>query len=309
MKNFLFLFLMFCSSVFSQSLDSGLVAYFPFLYNAMDYSDNNHKSTVTGATLTTDRFGAPYSAYLFDGIDDNIIVYPNPIFELAGNRTLSVWVQSNDTGHQGIVGYLESSDGHMGYMIGICADKSFTSFEDNYNGTDGTWLHTKSDDYTYAGDRIWHHIVGLRRNDTTHLYVDNVRQSATTILKPLFSENSNILIGTAKASYPFQNFSGKIDEIRLYNRPLTEVEISMLYGIISIKDKVIPKPVTKMNISNDYIRISEDSHIKCFDMLGRTIYQQFKLAGNHKIDLPNGIYVLELLTKNSSSRKRFQIIK
>ena len=47
----------------SVLLKEGLVAYYPFNGNANDYSGNGHNGTVTGATLTTDRFGNPNSAY------------------------------------------------------------------------------------------------------------------------------------------------------------------------------------------------------------------------------------------------------
>ena len=51
---------------------SGLVAHYPFNGNANDESGNGNDGTVVGATLTTDRFGSPNSAYSFDGVDDYI---------------------------------------------------------------------------------------------------------------------------------------------------------------------------------------------------------------------------------------------
>ena len=45
-----------------------LISEYLFNGNANDLSGNNLHGTVNGAQLTTDRFGNPNSAYLFDGM-------------------------------------------------------------------------------------------------------------------------------------------------------------------------------------------------------------------------------------------------
>mgnify|MGYP006156209463 CR=1 FL=1 len=53
---------------------NGLVAYYTFNGNANDTSGNKSNGSVTGAVLTTDRFGIKNSAYYFDGIYSHIEV-------------------------------------------------------------------------------------------------------------------------------------------------------------------------------------------------------------------------------------------
>ena len=53
------------------SADS-LVGWWPFDGNADEAYLNVNNGTVIGATLTTDRFGSPSSAYLFNGINNKI---------------------------------------------------------------------------------------------------------------------------------------------------------------------------------------------------------------------------------------------
>jgi hypothetical protein len=60
------------TTAFAAVTTDGLVAYYSFDGNANDQSGNGHDGSVNGATLTTDRFGTPNSAYSFDGIDDYI---------------------------------------------------------------------------------------------------------------------------------------------------------------------------------------------------------------------------------------------
>src|SRR5450432_4011795 len=59
-------------------LNNGLIAYYPFNGNANDATGNgNNGIPMNGVQLTTDRFGNPNSAYLFDGIDDYILINDN----------------------------------------------------------------------------------------------------------------------------------------------------------------------------------------------------------------------------------------
>ena len=53
---------------------NGLVAFYPFDGNASDLSGNGHHGTLQGPTLSTDRAGHWNSSYIFDGIDDHLMV-------------------------------------------------------------------------------------------------------------------------------------------------------------------------------------------------------------------------------------------
>ena len=60
------------SQVPSYVPSNGLVGYWPFNGNANDASGNVNNGTVTGATLTTDRFGNSNSSYEFNGTSNKI---------------------------------------------------------------------------------------------------------------------------------------------------------------------------------------------------------------------------------------------
>ena len=71
---------------------NGLVSWYPFSGNANDISGNTNHGSVTGAILTTDRFGLSNSSYTYNGTNNKIVV-PN-----AGNLnpnyiSVSVWVK------------------------------------------------------------------------------------------------------------------------------------------------------------------------------------------------------------------------
>ena len=67
------------------------VAYYPFSGNANDVVGILN-GTVSGATLTTDRFGNANSAYSFDGIND-FISTANVATNQTDNWSMSAWVK------------------------------------------------------------------------------------------------------------------------------------------------------------------------------------------------------------------------
>ena len=73
---------------------NGLVGWWPFTGNANDLSGNGNNGTVNGATLTTDRFGSPNCAYLFNG-NSNIVVPYNQNQTIIGAGTWSLWVNAS----------------------------------------------------------------------------------------------------------------------------------------------------------------------------------------------------------------------
>ena len=89
------LFVLLINNIFAQIPTNGLVAYYPFNGNANDESGSGNNGTVNGATLTTDRFGNPNSAYLFNGIN-NYIIIPNVIINPNSSGTISLWFNLNN---------------------------------------------------------------------------------------------------------------------------------------------------------------------------------------------------------------------
>ncbi|MBL0146272.1 MAG: hypothetical protein IPP48_11375 [Chitinophagaceae bacterium] len=84
-----FLFVIYNSISFAQvNINAGLISYHPFSGNANDISGNNIHGTVTGATLTTDRNGAPNSAYYFNGF--SYIQLPFQIYIILPHKILFI---------------------------------------------------------------------------------------------------------------------------------------------------------------------------------------------------------------------------
>jgi hypothetical protein len=212
-----------CNAV-SGSLVNGLVAYYPFCGNANDQSGNGLNGIVNGATLTTDRFGNSNSAYNFDGVND-FIQAPSINFS---NHTISCWVNLET--------YSTNSSGNLSGIISSLMGPPYSGLELRIDGNGFTT-------YLLGGNSMWYHNTipnSFPLNEWINLTV-SWDGSITKIYKngiliqtlnvPFFTNNNfPILIGTRGDYSNGGWFDGKIDDIGVWNRSLTQQEITQLYN-------------------------------------------------------------------------------
>ncbi len=215
----------------------GLIAYFPFNANANDESGNGHNATVVNAILTNDRFGNNNSAYSFDGNSGT----ERYIFSNIGTHnalSFSVWFKTATptTMYPDILNYgsnnrLEASinGNHFAYTangsIGKIAAGAVIG---------GTWAPLINSN-VYVSDNQWHHaVICYVPNDNIYLYIDNI-----FVDKASYNQNNPtddlLYIGrqindNAGSVMHETHFNGSIDDIRIYDRKLTEMEISNLFN-------------------------------------------------------------------------------
>ena len=73
---------------------------------------------------------------------------------------------------------------------------------------------------TSITDDIWHRIGLVRDGSLRTLYVDGIVAAEDT-QDNLAASEGGLYIGTGKAMEPGTFFSGLIDDVRIYNRPVT----------------------------------------------------------------------------------------
>ncbi len=218
---------------------NGLVGWWPFNGNANDESGNGNNGTVNGATLTTDRNGSANEAYSFDGVDDFIRVVNNSNLQLS-NWSISTWIKPNafnasDANY--IVGKGDDFDqGNYSVHFKSISQKARTSA----TGVGPSSLYIDSQTNLNLG--TWCNIVGSWDGTSMRIYVNGILENS--IVNPSFVQGSNIqdlFFGTMAASSTFPYwYNGKIDDIGIWNRDLTQQEITQLYTSSCTK----PEPVS-----------------------------------------------------------------
>jgi len=102
---FLYIILSTSQSTAQVNLANGLVTHLTFDGNSLDVSGNNNNGLPqNGIQLTTDRFGTGNSAYLFDGLNDHIIIR-----DQVGNFSSTpfstvLWFQTQSNAFQVMIG-------------------------------------------------------------------------------------------------------------------------------------------------------------------------------------------------------------
>jgi gliding motility-associated-like protein len=196
-----------------SNLQTGLVGYWPFCGNANDASGNGNNGTVNGATLTTDRFGNTNSAYSFDGND-----WISATRAHQAVFTASVWVQSTNGNCNKPI--LDANNGSW-ELYSDCANGQLSFIM--WNG--GTYTYHPTN--VVLGTNTWYHVVAVYASSQVKIYVNGslITTQVTTAVPAI----SGVLNMGASLSGASQYFTGKLDDIGVWNRALTLAEIQQLY--------------------------------------------------------------------------------
>ena len=234
---FLLVHLFILNNATAQGIESGLVAKYCFSGNAND-ALGVRNGTVIGATLTTDRFGTPNEAYQLNGIADYIKL-PSDVW-VSGNFSFTGWIYLNN--YSFYSRFFEFGNG-------IDADNVF--FCPSRYGTTGASVFTihqcSTSARTYADAptatlplSTWVHIAITLTGDTARVYKDNALwYTYKMIYIPCSTTRTQCYFG--KSNFPSDQYlSGKIDDIRIYNRAITAIEIDSIYKLTGCGKTVVP---------------------------------------------------------------------
>jgi|GEM_PF-1407407 len=84
---------------------------------------------------------------------------------------------------------------------------------------------------TSVNDGSWHHIVGVHDlSGSTRVYVDGIPVEASISSSPVGQNIAPFLIGGSTAgATPTSRYTGLVDDVQVYNRPLTDGEINFIF--------------------------------------------------------------------------------
>lgn len=218
-------------------LTKGLLAYYPFNNNANDESGKGNNATAfNGAHFATDHLGRPNKAAEFDGVDDYFLVQDNG--KLSSEEvTVSMMVMVTNTNRRQaflnrvnpntanafIYGLGQSLDGTNRWDFGVGDSKINCTTPLVYSDS----TYARNTETAIAGQ--WYHLIAVFSKSSQKLYVDGVLK--TTITRNFATLNpctdAQLMLGGWWKS-DVVSVSGKIDEVRIYNRVLLDCEMNEL---------------------------------------------------------------------------------
>jgi hypothetical protein len=315
-------------NAFAQIPTNGLVGYWPFSGNANDLSGSGNNGIIHNASLTTDRFGQPNSAYQFVGNDNNTLSYIGAGYNNlpSGNtpRTISVWLTHDTYDVPGGAG----NDSHPILSYGLAATNSDNEimFRTTPSGIRNLTYAGFNNDLDIPFNynlQTWYNVVTTFDGTNAKIYVNDSLLGAG-----LFSNWNTVLdsmlFGTQATKTRFHN--GKVDDVRIYSRVLNASEISSLFheGLcfqtITVTDTLLINmgitgfnPITYSNTikifpnpTNDHITIDYGNFVslngyqlKIENSLGQQVFQTNVTQQSDYLNLTNwggnGLYFVRII--------------
>ncbi len=188
---------------------------------AADSSGNGRTATVSGAVFTN---GYLSNALHFNGTTSDA-TFSSPD---AAQLTVAAWVRADGKGNSA---YPRILDTNPGYRFFFRFDGSGSNGLDfaTYSTANGDWFSGQNTISTGA----WYHVAASYDRSSfanlPALYVNGVRRSLTTITSPSGTQTNYTgtgYIGNQAALN--RGWSGSIDDLRLYNRILSDSEVLVL---------------------------------------------------------------------------------
>jgi hypothetical protein len=213
------------------TLNAGLMAYYPFSGNAGDSSGNKLHGIVNGATLSLDRFGRANHAYSFNGKNSNIFIN-NSFFDIgSGEYSISMWYNLNQ--------FLNTNNGNSSHVL-------FNTSPHNGLALAINWGNSGKYSFSVGNPLVgWNYLFNVSSNANAvvsnwkfvtlnkvanifSLYLDGVLDRSISSPSSIINYPCKFYIGTADPLVSSEVFNGRLDEVRIYNRALTQSEITYL---------------------------------------------------------------------------------
>ncbi|MDP1726210.1 MAG: LamG-like jellyroll fold domain-containing protein [Bacteroidota bacterium] len=272
---FLFVFNICFGQIPSFLPTNGLAAWYPFNGNANDESGNGNNGTVYSASLTSDKSGTPNKAYNFAG---NARIQITPGASLNTKIiSINAWVNFSNTNLGMLVTRRKWSDASAEqysfdtkafYVKRNGACQAATGWSQlNYNNTPNTstWAMLT---VIYDGINMKYYLNGALNssvNLSTYVNMDSCI-------------GADIIFGATWSSFPFY-YSGKLDDISIYNRALNASEIQMIYSECI--------PLISVQPANQSITETLNTGFKTKSLVAGVTYQWQQNSGISFINLTN----------------------
>jgi hypothetical protein len=234
-------------------LTNGLVAYYPFSGNANDASGNGNDGAANGVTLTTDPFGNTNSAYAFPGIGGDKVTISSASLLLQPPFSCVAWMNSAGGG-SGSPRIFTTG----GWELAIGTGSVF-GFNFNDNTTSGVYNCPSVSSYTSG---TWHQVVAVRDTNAMYLYIDGQLQNSTPVSDPIvfpggFGSSYLVAIGgSAGIGYGSDSFNGTIDEVRVYNRALSSLDVTNLFNLTPLPPSITTQPASQTVLAGATVTFS-----------------------------------------------------
>ncbi|MCC7335950.1 MAG: DUF4082 domain-containing protein [Pirellulaceae bacterium] len=226
-----------------------------------DHSGNNNNGSISGALFATGFAG---TALFFDGIDDLISIADSDSLDLSDGLSLEAWVRPADLQGSSAVILKERSGNGLAYAL-------YAS--DSTGAAPSAYVRAGGADVGLVAAsplplNTWSHVAATFDSQNFQVFVNGVLANQQPLTEPIAATGQPLQIG-GTTTYANEFFHGFVDEVRVYNRPLTPAEIryNMSQPVQGTLDAIAPvgaivSPLDGQSVSGDLpIQVSANDNI------------------------------------------------
>ncbi|MCP4493119.1 MAG: LamG domain-containing protein [Gammaproteobacteria bacterium] len=199
---------------------------------AVDSTYSKHQGTIYNNPISTLDNGVIGQAITFDGLDDYIAL-PDDADLRPTTLTISAWVKTNDLSSiQGIFSNWETNPNNAGFLFGLNSSGKVRFMVAKNTGTSPSDYDQAVATTTLTID-TYAHVVGTYDGTDIKIYVNGVLEDTVTFAAGLVYDSPSVVqIGSREDTTfgHYQFFNGTIDDVRLYDRAITQAEVSVIYA-------------------------------------------------------------------------------
>ena len=220
---------------YSDLLDHGLLAWYPFENNASDLSGNNRHGSLVGSPTFSSAIQG--KALFLDGVDDHMDIAHEASLDPRREISVSVWMRLASLANTWTPlfykgpGYSDSS--HRNYALWISSSSKYF----HPVTSDNTGQQTAdSDPNTWQMNQWYHTVTVINRNlGNIKFYLDGTLLSSGTVrTSDTVSSSNSLRIGwTQEANSAYTRFHGQVDNLRIYDYAIDGNIVSKLYALES----------------------------------------------------------------------------
>jgi hypothetical protein len=182
-----------------------------------------HGTYANGPALA--QVGAYDNAIAADGADDYVTAAETPAQRMSNGLAVSAWVRPASTANATRV--IVNKEGEFQIALNSAGEVQWSLA----NTTPGWGVHSTG---AIVSNNRWAHIAVSYEDGMVSTYVDGVLKESFNgagVLGDADASLNDVRIAGRSSSPSGQYFAGRIDEVRIYNRPLSTLEVADLSGL------------------------------------------------------------------------------
>lgn len=295
---------------FPDSYQANLIAWYPFTGNTLDSTTNHLDGELSGARYFQDFHNQPRSALLFDGINDNVTVPHTSALDFTNGVSLSCLIQASALPDR--ESFILSQGSWQNRMkVSIIPEKKVRWTINTSNGI------VDLDSYDEIKPLEKYHLLVSYDGKLLSIYLNGKLNGSKIFPGLLKTSDIAFTIGQMLPDNADYNFSGIIDEVKIFDQAMTPIEAENEFRQSLLRNtaqhtrkdiRLYPNPA-----GNDlYITGLDMKMVKKLiitEQTGRVvIHQNYSNNISSRINiskLRSGIYILQLIYSDGIAIGKF----